>query len=400
MLFVDEATIQVEAGRGGKGACSFRREKYIPLGGPDGGNGGHGGDVVLQADAALNTLIDLRYRPHYRAESGTAGRGKDMTGRGGEDLVIQVPIGTTIVDEETLETLGDLAVAGERLIVARGGDGGFGNAHYKSSTNRAPRRTTPGYPGEARHLRLQLKVLADVGLLGMPNAGKSTLLARVSASRPKIADYPFTTLTPNLGVVRAGAERSFVMADIPGLIEGAAGGAGLGTQFLRHLARCPLLLHLAEIQPLDGSSPVANITAIDAEVAAYSPALLGRPRWVVLTKSDLVAKDVLADVVAAVRAEFGQRPLFVISAVTGDGVDALVAAVMRHIEQHRDALLNNPERAAEEAHLQEQIGDDVLRQSLLRRPQRHIERKEQAEDANSDLDDDDDSDVEVIYRND
>ncbi len=398
MLFVDEATIQVEAGRGGKGACSFRREKYIPLGGPDGGNGGHGGDVVLQADAALNTLIDLRYQPHNRAQSGEGGRGKNMTGRGGEGLLIKVPVGTTIVDEETLETLGDLAVAGERLIVAKGGDGGFGNTHYKSSTNRAPRRTTPGFPGEARHLRLQLKVLADVGLLGMPNAGKSTLLARVSASRPKIADYPFTTLTPNLGVVRAGGQRSFVMADIPGLIEGAAGGAGLGTQFLRHLARCRVLLHLAEIQPLDGSNPVANIAAIDAEVAAYSGALLQRPRWVVLTKSDLAAKDALGDVVAAVRAAAGQRPLFVISAATGDGVDALIAALMGQIEQHRADLLSSPEHLAQETLLQTQIGDDVLRQSLLRRPQRRIERSTAAADPSSNSDDDED--IDVVFRDD
>jgi GTP-binding protein len=371
MLFVDEATIQVEAGRGGKGACSFRREKYVPLGGPDGGNGGAGGDVVLEADVALNTLIDLRYQARYRAESGEAGHGKNMTGRCGVELVIRVPSGTTVVDEDTLEVLGDLAEPGTRLVVAKGGSKGFGNTHYKSSTNRAPRRTTPGYPGETRRLRLQLKVLADVGLLGMPNAGKSTLLARVSASRPKIADYPFTTLTPNLGVVRVGDERSFVMADIPGLIEGAAEGAGLGTQFLRHLARCRVLLHLAEIQPFDGTNPIANVTAIEAEVGAYSGALLRRPRWLVLTKLDLVAPDLRRQAMGELSAAFPDRPLFAISAVTGEGIDELLGALMHHIENNRMELQTDAEMVAAEAALQADIGADVLRQSLLRRPQRN-----------------------------
>jgi GTPase len=395
MLFVDEATIQVEAGRGGKGACSFRREKYVPLGGPDGGNGGDGGDVVLEADAALNTLIDLRYQARYRAESGEAGHGKNMTGRRGSELVIRVPNGTTVVDEDTLEVLGDLAAPGARLVVARGGRQGFGNTHYKSSRNRAPRKTTPGYPGEARRLRLQLKVLADVGLLGMPNAGKSTLLARVSASRPKIADYPFTTLTPNLGVVRVGDERSFVMADIPGLIEGAAAGAGLGTQFLRHLARCRVLLHLAEVQPLDGSNPVANVTAIEAEVAAYSPTLLRRPRWLVLTKVDLVAAEVCEHAIEQLRAAFPDRPLFAISAVTGQGVDELLGDLMRHIEVNRVELQNDPDVVAAEAQLQADIGDDVLHQSLLRRPQRNVPPAPEAHG-----DGDDDGEVEVVYRTD
>jgi GTPase len=373
MQFVDEATIQVEAGRGGKGACSFRREKYIPLGGPDGGNGGHGGDVVLEADAALNTLIDFRYQSRYRAEHGASGHPKNMTGRCGADLVIRVPSGTTIVDEDTLEILGDMAVAGDRLVVARGGRHGFGNTHYKSSTNRAPRRTTPGYPGEIRRLRLQLKVLADVGLLGMPNAGKSTLLARVSASRPKIADYPFTTLTPNLGVVRLGGERSFVMADIPGLIEGAADGAGLGTQFLRHLARCRVLLHLAEAAPLDGSDPVANVRAIDAEVATYSPTLMRRPRWLVVTKTDLLTVDDREAVVAAMRSAFPDRPVYPISAVSGGGVDELMQAVMRHIEANRASLADDSELLAAEAELDSEIASDVLRQSLAHHPQRPSE---------------------------
>jgi GTPase len=390
MQFVDEATIQVEAGRGGKGACSFRREKYIPLGGPDGGNGGDGGDVVLEADGSLNTLIDFRYQSRYRAEPGAPGHPKNMTGRCGDDLIIRVPSGTTVIDEDTLEILGDMAAPGGRLVVARGGNHGFGNTHYKSSTNRAPRKTTPGFPGEVRHLRLQLKVLADVGLLGMPNAGKSTLLARVSASRPKIADYPFTTLTPNLGVVSVGGERSFVMADIPGLIEGAALGAGLGTQFLRHLARCRVLLHLVEVAPLDGSDPVDNARAIEAEVEAYSPTLMRRPRWFVLTKSDTVTAADVKRLSKAMRAEFGRRPLFALSAVSGDGVDELLQKLMRHIETSRASIADDAEVSAAEAALEAEIANDVLRQSLSRRPQRR-----------SDVDepDDGDDDVEVVYRN-
>ncbi len=391
MQFVDEATIQVEAGRGGKGACSFRREKYIAMGGPDGGDGGDGGDVVLEADASLNTLIDFRYQSRYRAEHGASGHSKDMTGRCGKDLVIRVPSGTTVVDEDTLEILGDMATSGDRLVVARGGGHGFGNTHYKSSTNRAPRKTTPGFPGEIRRLRLQLKVLADVGLLGMPNAGKSTLLARVSASRPKIADYPFTTLTPNLGVVRVGDERSFVMADIPGLIEGAAMGAGLGTQFLRHLARCRVLLHLIEVAPLDGSNPVENARAIEAEVESYSPTLMRRPRWVVMTKTDVTTAAETERVLDSMREAFPDRPVFAISAVSGDGIDALTTALMRHIETSRNSLSGDDELAAAEAALDAEIAADVLRQSLARRPQRPSE-------AEPDPDADDDSDVEVIYR--
>ena len=390
MQFVDEATIQVEAGRGGKGACSFRREKYIPLGGPDGGNGGNGGDVVLEADASLNTLIDFRYQSRYRAEAGSPGHPKNMTGRCGEDLVIRVPSGTTVIDEDTLEILGDMAVPGSRLVVARGGGHGFGNTHYKSSTNRAPRKTTPGFPGEVRHLRLQLKVLADVGLLGMPNAGKSTLLARVSASRPKIADYPFTTLTPNLGVVSLGDERSFVMADIPGLIEGAALGAGLGTQFLRHLARCRVLLHLVEVAPPDGSDPVDNARAIEAEVEAYSATLMRRPRWFVLTKSDTATAADVKRVSKAMRAAFGRRPLFAISAVTGDGIDTLLQKLMNHIEASRASIAEDTDVSAAEAALDAEIANDVLRQSLRRRPPRG---------AQADVDGaDDDDGVEVIYR--
>jgi GTP-binding protein len=386
MLFVDEATIHVEAGRGGKGACSFRREKYVPLGGPDGGNGGAGGDVVLVADVALNTLVDLRYQAHYRAGHGEPGRGKNMTGRHGDDLVIHVPVGTTIIDDETLEVLGDLTARDARLVVAKGGQPGFGNTHYKSSTNRAPRRTTPGFPGESRRLRLQLKVLADVGLLGMPNAGKSTLLARVSASRPKIADYPFTTLTPNLGVVAMGDERSFVMADIPGLIEGAADGAGLGTQFLRHLARCRVLLHLVEIRPLDDSDPVANIASIDAEVARYSTALLKRSQWLALTKADLVDTATAERIAARVRKAYPERPVYVISAATGQGIGGLLEDLMTHVATARRSLERDTEAQLAEAELQQAIGAEVLEQALVRRRVRDDARQA------------DEDGVEIIYK--
>ena len=270
MKFVDEATIKVEAGRGGNGCLSFRREKYIEKGGPDGGDGGDGGSIYLVADDALNTLVDFRFQPNYRAEKGEHGKGSDRTGAGGKDLHVRVPLGTSVYDDETEAYLGDVSEAGDVLLVARGGKHGLGNVRFKSSTNRAPRQTTPGEPGELRQLRLELKLIADVGLLGMPNAGKSTLISAVSAARPKVADYPFTTLTPNLGVVRLDHEQSFVIADIPGLIEGAADGAGLGVQFLKHLARTRLLLHLVDVAPIDGTDPVENCRKIEAELARYS----------------------------------------------------------------------------------------------------------------------------------
>ena len=368
MQFVDEVTIRVEAGNGGNGCLSFRREKYVARGGPDGGNGGDGGDVLLKADAALNTLVDFRFQPLYRAEPGKSGGGRDKTGRSGGDRIVRVPAGTTIIDEDTLETLGDLSAADSTLRVAAGGDRGFGNAHFKSSTNRAPRRTTPGNPGEIRRLRLQLKVLADVGLLGMPNAGKSTLLSRVSASRPKIADYPFTTLTPNLGVVRVDHERSFVMADVPGLIEGAAQGAGLGSQFLRHLSRCRILLHMVDVLPLDESDPLDNVRAIEAELASYSTALAERPCWVVLNKIDLLTDEQRDSLLARVQAELGaQRQIDMISAVTGTGLDELMRAVMDHLEARRERLADNPEAQADELRRETQISADVLAHALLRR---------------------------------
>ncbi len=397
MQFVDEASIRVEAGNGGGGCLSFRREKYIEKGGPDGGDGGDGGHVLLVADSALNTLVDFRFQPLYRAQHGSAGGSRDKTGRRGEDLLIKVPVGTTVIDEETLETLGDLASADARLLVARGGHHGRGNAFFKSSTNRAPRRTTPGQPGEHRRLRLQLKVLADVGLLGMPNAGKSTLLSRVSASKPKIADYPFTTLTPNLGVVRLDRERSFVMADIPGLIAGAAQGAGLGSQFLRHLSRCRVLLHVLDALPLDGADPLDNFHTIEAELASYSPALAGRPRMVVLNKADLLAADVEAALVTrmqeALATDFAEAvPLFVISAVKGEGLAPLLGELMAFIEQRRQAL-QDPDIQAAEAAVQQAIAEDVLQHALAQRARRR--GGAQAED---DDEGDDDDGVTVIYQ--
>lgn len=334
MKFVDEVTIRVEAGDGGNGCVSFRREKYIPFGGPDGGDGGDGGSIYLQADAELNTLADYRYTRLFRAEHGKKGMGANCTGRSGADLEIVVPVGTLAHDVETGELIGDLVESGQRLLVARGGFHGLGNTRYKSSTNRAPRQAKPGTPGEARDIRLELKVIADVGLLGMPNAGKSTLIRAVSAARPKVADYPFTTLHPNLGVVRVGPLRSFVMADIPGLIEGAAEGAGLGIQFLRHLSRTRLLLHLVDVSPhSDSGDPVQDTRVILKELKRYSPELANRERWLVLNKLDLVPEAERKPLVAKIRRSLRWRgPQFTISALSGEGTEALMQAVMERLE--------------------------------------------------------------------
>lgn len=338
MKFVDEATIRVQAGNGGHGCLSFRREKYIPRGGPDGGDGGHGGSVWLQADQGANTLADFRVQRKFRAESGESGAGRNKTGRSGEDLTVFVPVGTIVADVDTGEVLGDLAEDGARLKVAEGGRGGLGNTRFKSSTNRAPRQTTNGTPGEARHLKLELKLLADVGLLGLPNAGKSTLIRAMSAAKPKVADYPFTTLHPNLGVVRVGPSQSFVMADIPGLIEGAAEGAGLGIRFLRHLERTRLLLHVVDVAPVDGHDVAEAFAAIEAEVQKFGAGLAARPRWLVLNKIDLLDEEALDDVRAALLAAIGwEGPVFAVSAVTGAGTEALARAVMAHLETERQA---------------------------------------------------------------
>lgn len=329
MKFVDEARIEVFAGDGGDGAVSFRREKFVPRGGPNGGDGGRGGSIYAVADRNINTLIDYRYARIHRARRGENGRGADQYGHSGADIVLRVPEGTVITDAETGETIADLAHDGEKALLAKGGQGGLGNLHFKSSTNRAPRQSTPGGKGEHRFLRLELKVLADVGLLGMPNAGKSTLIRKVSAARPKVADYPFTTLQPYLGVVGAGGDRSFVVADIPGLIEGAAEGAGLGHQFLRHLMRTKLLLHVVDIAPLDPEAdPVVDARAIVAELKKYDPALFRKPRWLVLNKIDLLAPELRqAQVRELVRRLRWQAPVFAVSAATGEGCEALVESV-------------------------------------------------------------------------
>ncbi len=334
MKFVDEAKIRVEAGDGGNGCCSFRREKFIPFGGPDGGDGGDGGSVYLQADPGINTLIDFRYQRLFRAERGENGMGQQRSGKSGENLLIRVPVGTAVYDMDTDELIGDLAQTEQQICVAQGGRHGLGNVHFKSSTNRAPRQTIPGKSGEQRNLRLELKILADVGLLGMPNAGKSTFIRAVSAARPKVADYPFTTLHPQLGVVRVDLERSFVIADIPGLIEGAAEGAGLGIQFLKHLSRTGVLLHLLDIAPLDGSDPVASAQAIAGEVEKFSPELAAKPRWLVLNKIDLLSEDeakTKADDI--VRRLDWKGPVFLVSAIKKQGTQALCYALMDYLER-------------------------------------------------------------------
>lgn len=330
MKFVDEATIRVGAGNGGSGTVSFRREKYVPFGGPDGGDGGDGGSVMLIADGGVNTLAEFRYQRRFRADNGTPGAGKNCTGRGGEDIEVPVPVGTVVFDVDTGEEIGDLVEAGMKMLVARGGEGGQGNARFKSSTNRAPRKSTPGTPGESRRLRLELRLLADVGLLGFPNAGKSTLIRSVSAARPKVADYPFTTLHPNLGVVRVGPSRSFVMADIPGLIEGAADGHGLGIRFLKHLQRTRLLLHIVDIAPIDPASDIAaEARAIVAELDRFSPELAARPRWLVINKTDLLADEEAQERVnKVIDALDWQGPVYRISALTRRGTEALAKDIM------------------------------------------------------------------------
>jgi len=334
MKFVDEARAKVQAGNGGRGSTSFRREKFVPFGGPDGGDGGHGGSVYLRAASGINTLADFRIERTFKAAHGEPGGANDCTGRGGADLYVPVPIGTVVRDAETQEQLGDLTRDGEVLLVARGGKGGWGNQRFKSSTNRSPRQFGPGLPGEKRALEFELKVIADVGLLGLPNAGKSTLIRAVSAARPRVADYPFTTLYPNLGVVAVGEHRSFVMADIPGLIEGAAEGAGLGIRFLRHLQRTRLLLHLIDIAPLDPEAdPVRDARAIVRELKAFSKELAAKPRWLVLNKRDLLpAKEAEKRARAIVRALRYRGPHFLISGATGEGTRPLCAAVMRLLE--------------------------------------------------------------------
>jgi len=347
MKFVDEVNIRVKAGNGGSGLCSFRREKYIPKGGPDGGDGGDGGSVYLIADSELNTLVDYRYTRFFEAQNGEKGGSKNCTGAKGEDLVLPVPVGTRVINRETDEVIGDLQKPGEKLLVAKGGFHGLGNTRFKSSVNRTPRQTTPGTPGEYRELKLELRVLADVGLLGLPNAGKSTFIRSVSAARPKVADYPFTTLVPNLGVVAPEPHRSFVIADIPGLIEGAADGAGLGVRFLKHLSRTRLLLHLVDLQPFDETDPVENFQAIHRELARYSQThdsdLVSKPQWLLLNKVDLLSKEEreqkVADFIDAVKWE---GPVYVISGLKGEGTKPLCFDIMDYLESLGQAEQEQP----------------------------------------------------------
>jgi len=398
MKFVDEASITVEAGRGGNGCLSFRREKFIAKGGPDGGDGGDGGSVFLEADINLNTMVDYRFTRRFRAESGKSGASKQCTGASGDDLILKMPVGTTVIDEDTREILGDLTEDGQRLMVARGGFHGLGNTRFKSSTNRTPRQTTKGTEGEKRNLKLEMKVLADVGLLGMPNAGKSTLIRAVSAARPKVANYPFTTLVPNLGVVSVQKYRSFVMADVPGVIEGASGGAGLGIRFLRHLTRTRLVLHMIDVAPFDLSDPVEAAAAIANEIEYFSPTLAQRDRWLVLNKTDLLDGPALQEVRAnIVEALDWEGPVYEIAAISAEGTQRLCEDIMVYLDECREAELENPE-LAEQEHQQQLAMQQEAREQIenLRRMKRAEARGEMDEDDFDDWDDDD-YDVEVEY---
>ncbi len=394
MKFVDEATIKVHAGKGGNGCLSFRREKYIPKGGPDGGDGGDGGSVILVAAEGLNTLIDFRYTRNFKAQAGQQGSSAECTGRGGDDLLLQVPVGTTVIDNETGDVMGDLTELDQQLKVAQGGFHGLGNTRYKSSTNRAPRQTSPGQEGEVREIKLELKVLADVGLLGLPNAGKSTFIRSVSAARPKVADYPFTTLVPNLGVVGMSGDKSFVIADIPGLIEGASEGAGLGIRFLKHLTRTRLLLHLVDMMPYDGTTPDQNARVIETELETFSPTLASGDRWLVLNKIDLLPEDEVEGQCQQVVDALGwEGPVFRMSGLASQGTKALCAAIMDYIDEHRQQEEADPElteladkrRAVIQAEARERIEG-------LAQARRQSRQQPQEND-----DEDDDHDVEVVY---
>ena len=394
MKFVDEATIKVHAGKGGNGCLSFRREKYIPKGGPDGGDGGDGGSVILVAAEGLNTLIDFRYTRNFKAQAGQQGSSAECTGRGGDDLLLQVPVGTTVIDNETGDVMGDLTELDQQLTVAQGGFHGLGNTRYKSSTNRAPRQTSPGQDGEVREIKLELKVLADVGLLGLPNAGKSTFIRSVSAARPKVADYPFTTLVPNLGVVGMSGDKSFVIADIPGLIEGASEGAGLGIRFLKHLTRTRLLLHLVDMMPYDGTTPDQNARVIETELETFSPTLASGDRWLVLNKIDLLPEDEVEGQCQQVVDALGwEGPVFRMSGLASQGTKALCAAIMDYIDEHRQQEEADPDlteladkrRAVIQAEARERIEG-------LAQARRQSRQQPQEND-----DEDDDHDVEVVY---
>jgi GTP-binding protein len=399
MRFVDEATIVVEAGKGGDGCLSFRREKYVPRGGPDGGDGGDGGSVFLEADDAMNTLVDYRYTRRFHAGKGDGGRGANCRGANGDDLVLKVPVGTMVYDQERGDLLGDLVSIGQRLKVAQGGFHGLGNARYKSSVNQAPRQTKPGSPGEQRQLRLELKVIADVGLLGLPNAGKSTLIRAVSSARPKVADYPFTTLVPNLGVVRVQAHRSFVIADIPGLIEGAADGSGLGIRFLKHLVRTRLLLHIVDMAPTDEVDPAQSVKVIIDELQKFSPTLANRERWLVLNKMDLLLEEEQAQVRSAIVAGLHWRgPIYTLSAIAGEGTDKLCQDIMSWLELRRLREIEDGEFALAVETERNQMDTEVRARVELLKSRQASKADDSGDDDYDDFDDNDgDDEVEVVY---
>lgn len=399
MKFVDEATIRVEAGDGGNGVVSFRREKYIPKGGPDGGDGGDGGNVFMLADTNLNTLVDYKFTKFYKAERGQNGMSSDCTGAKGSDIILKVPVGTRISDKETGEVLGDLRTEGEILRVAKGGRRGFGNTHFKSSTNRAPRQKTNGTPGERRILELELLLVADVGLLGLPNAGKSTFIRSVSAARPKVADYPFTTLVPNLGVVKTGDGESFVIADVPGLIEGAAQGAGLGHRFLRHLERCRVLLHLVDAQPVDGSDPVENAKVIEKELQEYAHDLYEKPRWLVVNKVDLLegGEQEAQELIERISNSLETKPerTFIISALQKQYTNELTYALQELVDSvkqaEKDALENKDKNAADDFIWTEGAKN-------LKDPVNGAALDGEEDDFDDDFFDDEDLGVEIVYQ--
>ncbi len=395
MKFIDEANITVEAGKGGNGCLSFLREKFRAKGGPDGGDGGDGGSITLEATNTTNTLVDYRYQPRYRAESGEGGRGRNCTGAKGEDLLLTVPVGTTVIDRDTLEVIADLTQHGQRVVVAKGGFHGLGNTRFKSSVNRTPRQTTNGTPGEERQLKLELKVLADVGLLGLPNAGKSTFIRAVSAAKPKVADYPFTTLVPNLGVVSIEKHRSFVIADIPGLIEGASEGAGLGFQFLRHVSRTRLLLHIVDMAPFDESEPADAVRSIETELRKFSPTLEKRERWLVLNKLDLIPESEreakCSDLIDQLE---WTGPVYQVSAIQKQGTQPLCGAIMDYIEQRNKQTLEDPDFAAAEEEIRGEMEEEARLCIRNFHEQRALARNSKVDD---DDDDGDDGDVEVHY---
>ncbi|HHX35077.1 MAG TPA: GTPase ObgE [Gammaproteobacteria bacterium] len=403
MKFVDEASIVVKAGDGGNGCMSFRREKFIEFGGPNGGDGGDGGSIYMEADVNLNTLIDYRYTRRYNAQRGENGRGADCTGAKGEDLILKVPVGTTIIDADTQEIIGDLTEEGQRIRVVEGGWHGLGNARFKSSTNRAPRQTSDGKPGELRNLKLEMKVLADVGLLGLPNAGKSSFIRSVSAAKPKVADYPFTTLIPNLGVVSIGRYKSFVIADIPGLIEGAAEGAGLGIRFLKHLTRTRLLLHIVDLAPIDDSDPAQAAQIIVDEIEQFSPSLIERDRWLVLNKVDQLLDCEREERKQAVVDQLGWTgPVFMISALDGEGTKELAQAMMRYLEERDLRISEDKEYAEHLVDLDQRIEDEGRARLQELDDKRALRRAgvKAIEDVEDDFDEDDEDDeegAEIIY---